>query len=262
MTGISQPPTANTAQANQPVIGDSPTIPTPPRQVQQPTQPSPLQPPYGPPQAMSPQAYQPTVAVSPGSLPSAGAVPQLAAPPLPVRRRKNWLVRVLLILAVVLLVLVGGWFLALRPYLHGVAQSQIDGVLSNAVNQIDPAEGILLPRGPTTLLVTESGINNFIVLNTTPSDPVQQMHMTITPAGLRLDFQVYGFACAVTGVPQAINGQLVMTNVTVEGIASLLLSPDEMTATLNAHLRDASARIHRFISGVVLKDHEMDIRVR
>jgi hypothetical protein len=258
MTGVSQPPTANTAQANQPTTADSPTVPSPPWQVQQPTQPSPLQPPYVPPQSIPPQAYQPTVAVSPGSLPSAG--PQFAAPPL--RRRKNRLVRVLLILVVVLLVLVSGWFLALRPYLHGVVQSQIDGVLSNAVNQIDPAEGFLLPPGSSTVDVTEAGINNFIVLNTAPSDPVQQMHMTITPAGLRLDFQVYGFACAVTGVPQAINGQLVMTNVTVEGIASLLISPDEMTATLNAHLRDASAKIHRSISGVVLKDHEMDIQVR
>jgi hypothetical protein len=165
-------------------------------------------------------------------------------------------------LALVLLVLVAGWFFGLRPYLHGVAQSQIDSVLSNSINQINPVEAALIPPVRASIPVSETVINNLIVLNTAPSDPVKQMHMTITPAGLRLDFQAYGFSCTVTGVPQASNGQLVITNVTVQGIASLIISPDELTTTLNAHLRDASARLHRNISGVILKDHEMDIQLR
>lgn len=205
-------------------------------------------------------APQPTVAVSPGSLPSTGSWP--ASPPLPVRRRKNRLARALLILAVVLLVLAAGWFFGLRPYLHGLAQSQVDSVLSNSINQINPIEGALLPPGQASIHVSETAINNLIVLNTAPSDPVQQMHMTITPAGLRLDFQAYGFPCTVTGVPHALNGELVITNVTVQGIASLIISPDELTTTLNAHLRDASARLHRNISGVLLKNHEIDVQLR
>ncbi len=258
-TYASQPASANAAQANQPGIGDSPTVLTPPWQAQQP---APFQPQYAPPQSMPPEAYQPTVAVSPsaGSLPSTGA--QFSAPPLPTRRRRNRLALVLVILAVILLVLVAGWFLALRPVLHGLAQSQVDGVLTSAVNQITPAQMLLIPPGRTTVPLTETDMNNFIASNTDSSGPVQQIHMTITPTVLRLDLQTFGITSTVTGVPRVVNGQLVIANVTVQGIASLLLSPEEVTATLNAHLHDAGLRLHRTVTGVLLKNHEMDIQLR
>lgn len=261
----SKAPIIDSAQANQPAKEVAPTSPW---QVQQPTQPAPLQQPYTSPQwmpqnqAAPSQAYQPAVSVSPATLPSTGAWP--SSPPLPQRRRKRRLTRVLLILALVLLVLVAGWFVGLRPYLHGLAQSQIDGVLSSAVDQIPPAQLSLIPPGQRSVPVTETAINNLIVLNTThaPSDPVQKMHITITPGGLRLDFQVYGFACTVTGVPEALNGQLVITNVTVGGMVALVMSPDELTATLNAHLHDAVTRLQRNVTGVTLKNHEIDIALR
>ncbi len=282
------PAIANLAQANQPVLGNSPTVEAQfnapgggarsfipqdkfiaPEQPQfiapAPTQPASMQSQHDAPQLNSPQAYQPTVAVSPGSLPSTGTWP--SSPTLPKRRRKNRLVRTLLLLAVVLLVLAAGWFFGLRPYLHGLAQSQIDNVLSNTIDQINPPVnppvGIpVLPPGGVSIPVSETALNNLIVLNTAPSDPVQQMHVTITPAGLRVDFQAYGFPCTVTGVPQAVNGQLVITNVTVQGIASLIMSPDELTSTLNTHLSEASAKLHNNISGVLLKDHEVDVQLR
>jgi hypothetical protein len=250
----------DSAQANQPAKEVAPTSPW---QVQQPTQPAPLQQPYRSPQRMPQnqaapsQAYQPAVAVSPATLRSAGARP--SSPPLPQRRGKRLLTRVLLILALVLLVLVAGWFVGLRPYLHGLAQSQIDGVLSSAVDQIPPAQLALIPPGQRSVPVTETAINNLITLNTAS---VQQMHITITPAGLRLDFQVYGFACTVTGVPEALNGQLVITNVTVGGVVALIMSPDELTATLNAHLHDAVTKLNRNVTRVTLKNHEIDIELR
>ncbi len=248
-TAAPSPAIADAAQANQPAPG-----PVVARSF------VPLKDKFIAPAPAPAQPYQSTAAVSPGSLPSTGSWP--SSPPLPVRRRKNRVVPALLMLALVLLVFVAGWFFGLRPYLHGLAQSQIDSVLSNAINQINPVGIPLLPPGIDSIPVPETAINNLIVLNTAPSNPVQQMHMTITPAGLRLDFQAYGFPCTVTGVPQASNGQLVITNVTVQGIASLIISPDELTATLNAHLRDASAKLHRGISGVLLKDHEIDVQLR
>ncbi|HKF37632.1 MAG TPA: hypothetical protein VKB35_12110, partial [Ktedonobacteraceae bacterium] len=144
---VSKPAVVDSAQANQ--LANE-VAPTSPWQVQQPTQPAPLQQPYTSPQWMSQnqptsQAYQPTLAVSPGSLQSTGTRP--SSPPLPQRRRKRRLMWVLLSLALVLLVLVAGWFVGLRPYLHGLAQSQIDGVLSSAVDQIPPAPLSLIPFG-------------------------------------------------------------------------------------------------------------------
>ena len=254
---ISQPVTGNNGQANQQGVGDSPTVLPPPWQVQQST---PRQAQY------APQTYQPTVAVSsnPGSMPSAGA--QFASPPLPTRHRKNRLMQVLLILLAVLLVLLlllaGGWFFILRPYLHGTAQNEVDGVFSNAINLINPLAVAVVATNHTPVIITQTDANNFIALNSAQSDPIQQIHMTITPAGLRLDFQTYGLTSTITGVPHVVNGQIVMTNVAVQGVASLIMSPDELTSELNADLQQVSAKLHRPIARVVLKNQEIDVQLK
>ncbi len=129
-------------------------------------------------------------------------------------------------------------------------------MLSDAVNQI-PVTVLALPPG--NLTVQENAINNLIVLNSAPSDPVQHVHMTITPQVVRLDFVVYGFACDVTGVPVASNGNIIITNVNVEGFVALIMSPDELTAVINSHLADARARLQHSITGVTLKNHELDL---
>jgi hypothetical protein len=256
-TMMPQSASANNGQAIQQSLGDSPTVLPPSWQVQQS---APVQQQYKP-----PQTYQPMAAISPnmGSIPSAGA--QFATPPLPTSRRKNRFMRVLLILLtallIILLVLVAGWFVVLRPYLHGVAQNQIDGVFSSAINQINPVEAVVISAIPAPVVINETVANTFIAQNSTQSDPLQQVHMTITPGGLRLDFQVYGFSSTITGVPRAVNGQLVMTNVTVQGIPSIIMSPDELTTTLNANLQQVTSTLHRSVSGVVLKDHEMDVQL-
>jgi len=79
--------------------------------------------------------YQQVGAVFSGTLRSEGT--QLSAAPLPIRRRKASLTRVLVSRSLMALVLVAGWFVGLRPYLHELVQKEIDGVLSNAVDQID-----------------------------------------------------------------------------------------------------------------------------
>src|SRR5437763_1696403 len=263
-TVIPQPASGNNEQASQQGIGDSPTVLPPPWQVQQS---APIQPHY------TSQAYQPTVAVSsnPGSMPSAGA--QFASPPAvgainrapTTGRRKNRLMQVLLILLAVLLtlslILVGGWFVILRPYLHGVAQNEVDGVFSSATNLINPITVAVIATSHRPVIITETDVNDFIAMNSAQSDPIQQVHMSITPAGLRLDFQTYGFTSTITGVPRVVNGQIVVTNVTVQGIASLIMSPDELTNELNADLQQVSARLHRPIAGVALKNQEMDVQL-
>ncbi len=174
--------------------------------------------------------------------------------PLPPRRRRGCLARFLITLVLLLIIIGAVWFLALRPYLHNIAQTQIDRVLNDAVDQM-PEAVALLPPGPFT--VQENTINNLIVLQSAPSDTVQHIQAHITSNGIRVDFQVYGFACAVTGIPQARNGHLVVTNVNVEGIASLIMSPDEMAATINRHLTDAQKKLNHSIESVQLGNQEL-----
>jgi hypothetical protein len=173
--------------------------------------------------------------------------------------------QVLLIVAacllVIMLVAFAGWFLALRPILSGLAQNQIDSEMTSAVNQITPAELLLIPPGRASVSLTQAEMTNFLNSNTTPSDPVQHLNMTVTPAELQLDFQTYGLTSTITGVPQAVNGQIVITDVKVQGIAALLLSPGDLTTSINAHLRDAGLRLQRPATGVMLKNGEMDIQL-
>jgi zinc-ribbon domain len=180
----------------------------------------------------------------------------------PRRRRRGRLLGCLLTLLVLAMVIGVGWVFALRPFLHSLAQAQIDQALTTAVNQMPPA-ATQLPPG--IVHVQENAIHNLIVLNSSPSDPVQSTQVHITPGLMRLDFQVYGLPCAVTGVPQVVgsppNGRLVISNVTVAGIIALIMSPDEMTSLVNKHLADAQARFEHPIIQVSLKDHELDLLV-
>jgi hypothetical protein len=201
--------------------------------------------------------HQQVAAVLPVTLPSDGT--QRSAPPVPARHRKSSLARVLVSRTLLALVLVAGWFVGLRPYLHALAQKQIDGILSNAVDQIDRVPLSSIPPGPLDIPLAEMTINNLIVLYSAPSDPVQHMHVQITPGGLHVDFQVYGLACYISGVMAVSNGQLILAHVTVEGIVSLILSPDEITSIANAYLREARAKLRRNVVGVILKNHEMDL---
>ena len=208
---------------------------------------------YGPaqhrfqPQAAQPQQspyYQPGV----NSLASSGNTKT--------RRRGRGCIVGLTIILLLLLVLVGGWFLLLRPYLNNQAQNKLDSVLSDAVNHI-PAQAAVAPAG--SVKVTENLLNNLLVLNSSPNDIVKNMQIHITPNTMNMQFQVYGFDSTVTGVPQAKQGHLVITNVTVDGVAGLILSADEITALVNRHLADAQARINHSVVSVQLNNQEMDL---
>jgi hypothetical protein len=187
-----------------------------------------------------------------GSMQSAGTLRSN----IPLRRKRKWPLRLLIALIVLVVLLTGGWFFAGRPILHSVAQNQFDQLLASQINMILP-----LPAVVTSVAVTENELNNLIVLNHAPSDPVQGAIARITTGGVELDFQLFGFSCSIKGVPVQGNGQIVMTQVQVGGILSLVMSPDEMTTLLNAHLHDAFAHLQRQVTGVTLKNREIDIQL-
>lgn len=214
-------------------------------------------------QAAPPQ-YMPPVAIQPGSMQSR-ETPSLGVAS--ARRKRRWPMRLLITLIILIVVLAGGWIFVGRPILHSVAQNQFDQLISRQTNLLVP----IPPSVASSLTVTENGLNNLITLNHAPSDPVQNAVAHVTPAvvasdgsytgGVELDFQLFGFACSIKGIPIASNGQVVLTRVQVSGILSLVMSPDEMTALLNGHLQDAFTRLHRQVTNVVLKNQELDIQL-
>ncbi len=182
------------------------------------------------------------------------------APTPPRRRRRSCLGCFLTLLTtlVILLILIGaGWIFLGRPYLHAMAENQLDNAMNNAVEQI-PAQAALLPGGET-VPIQDTTLTNLIALNLAPSSPVKNPNFTITTQHLRLDFQLYGYPDAITFTPAVNNGHLVAQNVQVDGAFGLIMSSDEMTALLNKHFADAQSKLQKTVNSVQLKDHEMDL---
>lgn len=265
----SPPPSLNDApKVATPVESPFPQFPQPPQsqrpqyggqtpwQSQQ-ARPAAQQPQYG----QQPQ-YPLQGAANPGSLPSVGAPPESA----PRRRRKKWPwpLKVLITLAVLVVLVVGGWFLAVRPIVHNMAVDQFNQLLLSKLNLVVPIPVI------TTVPLTESTLNLLISLDPPPA-PLQNAVVHIAPAvfasdgsytgGAQFNFQAYGFSNSISMIPTASNGQIVMTHVVVNGIISWILSADDLTSLLNAQFLNAVTRLHRQVTGITLKDQEADIQL-
>lgn len=174
----------------------------------------------------------------------------------PRRRRGGCFFGFLTTLLILIVILGGLWFFVARPYLHNIAATELDQALASATAQI-PASAQQLPAGP--ILVQETALNNLITLNIAPSSPIQHAQSRITTSNIQFNFQAYGYLCTITGVPQASNGQLVMTNVSVQGPIALIMSADELTTLLNKHLAAAQQKIHHTILAVQLKNQELGL---
>jgi len=219
------------------------------------------------------QTYQPTQAVpwqvprgeqmqqarppggASGTMNSAGTV----ARPLRRRRRGKVLSRILLTLLLLLALLAAAWFFAVRPYLHSIVQAQLDQALNGAEGQMILFQAAL-PAGNQVVHIDEGIINNYLSLH--DLSPLQNLHATITPSGLRLDFGAYGFTSAIIVVPIASAGALEVTNVQVQGVLWLVMSNDELGTALNTNFQSFGRQMNRAIRSITLHNHEMDIRIQ
>ncbi|HEY5006261.1 MAG TPA: zinc-ribbon domain-containing protein [Ktedonobacteraceae bacterium] len=176
------------------------------------------------------------------------------------RNRAGCAAGCLTVVVILLLVVGAGWIFLLRPYLHNIAETQIDNALTTGVQQI-PTTLPAIPTGITIppIPITDNAVNNLFVLSLAPNDPIKNLSAQITPDGISISFQAYGLGNGISLKPAVQNGHLVATNVGITGPFSLIMSPDELTPLLNRHLADAQNRIKYSIQSVQLKDHEMDL---
>lgn len=199
-----------------------------------------------------PAAYPPGMV--PGTMNSAGVI---AYPPASKRKGRGGR-RALLAVVLLLGVLAGVWFLGVRPYVHNLAQAQLDQALNDAQSQILLFQAAL-PPGRQIIHADEASLNNYLSAHDT--DQLQNLHATISPDGVRLDFTAYGFSNTVTAMLVASGGALQVTNVQEQGILGLVMSSDELTTTLNNHFGDIGRQLHRTIEAVTLHQHEIDIQI-
>jgi hypothetical protein len=166
------------------------------------------------------------------------------------------LVWALVILALLLIGLTISWFSVIRPSIYAIAEEEINTALDRAEGNVPPP---LLFLPGMTVPIHEQTLNEMLLRNMDSPSPIKNPVAHITPSNVRLDFQLYSFPCSVTVVPQVTNGHLAVTNVKIEGIISLVLSPDEITALLDKHLTHAQELFQHSVTNVQLKDQEMDL---
>jgi len=162
-------------------------------------------------------------------------------------------------LAILVLLLIGlgmSWFAVIRPSIHNMAQTELNVSLDRTEESIHPPvlflAGIVVP-------IQEHTITDMLVSNLSPSDPIKNPVTHITSSNVRLDFQLYGFPCAISVVPAVNNGHLVVRDVNIEGIISFIMSPDEMTTLLDTHLMRGQELFQHSVTNVQLQDQEMDL---
>lgn len=234
---------------------------------QQPAQPGSFQaPPAG---AWSQPPAQAGWAPEPSRQPQFGSAPEMqagslnrAAVALPPSTRKRgragrvW-TRLLLILVLLGALLTAAWFLGVRPYLHNLAQTELDQALSAPESQLQLAM-LALPSGPQSIRGSENSMN--VYLSSHDTDQIQNLHMTILPAGLNLSFTAYGQDCAITALPIVTNGVIQVTDVQVQGVLALIMSSDELTSALNSNLQSFSDQMTHKIAKITLLDHELNVQ--
>lgn len=237
----------------------------------QPTQPAPARPqlqqggagfpptlPQGPARQPQPAPTWPVAAqqVYPQSLtPQAGNARATNAKP---HRGRRIFLRLLFTLIVLLAILAGAWFLGVRPYLHNIAQTQLDQAFSEVETQVSVLQ-LALPPGSQVLHISEASINDYLKAH--QPGQLQNLHMTVLPDGLQLDLEAYGFSSTILAVPIASKNLLQVENVRIQGVLGLVMSSDELTPSLNSHLQNISNQSHRKVQKVTLQSHQMDVQI-
>ena len=138
------------------------------------------------------------------------------------------------------------------------AINQINQTFSNAINDIPSVIAILPERNQT---INEDVINALLSHLISASGPVQHITVHFTPNDMEIDFNVYAFSSSITAVPKIVNGQFVMTNVMVQGIAGLILSPGDITNLMNTQITNLETHIQHTITAVTLQNHSIVLRI-
>lgn len=148
------------------------------------------------------------------------------------------------------------WLFVISPSIHTIAKAELNLSLNRAEANIHPPllfiSGIVIP-------ISEHTVTEMIMSNLSPSDAIKDPVTHITPNNISINFQLYSFPCVITAVPQVTNGHLGVNKVTIEGIMSFILSPDDITTLLDTHLTHAQETLQHSVTNVQLQNQEMDL---
>jgi hypothetical protein len=186
---------------------------------------------------------------------------------------------ILLFIAVLVLLfgaLAGVWFFALQPYVHNMVVEKLDTAMGQAVDQLptlnQPPPPFLppIPRQDKQLPpITETLLNNVMKLALPPSEPIKDTAFHITEQNVRMEFNVqpdflpFGIPCAISFVPTVDEqGNVIVKQVDIEGMANLIVTSDDITPILNRHLKDAMTKLNNPVSTIQLHQGEIIVTLK
>jgi hypothetical protein len=227
--------------------------------------------PYPLPGQESPSAQTTPLLANAKLQPATGATPHRPRKP---RSLGGCFLRLIAVLVLLFAALAGLWVFALQPYIHETVKSKLNDAMTEAVNQIPviPPQvrpPFLPPNSITLPPITENLLQTLMKLGISPSEPVKDPVVHINEQGVRLEFSIhpnflpFGFPCAVSFLPILDEqGNVVVRNVKLEGIASLGISPDDLANLLNQHISDAMKKLNNPISRIDLHQGEIVITLK
>ena len=185
--------------------------------------------------------------------------------------------RLILVLVLLSAALAGVWFFILQPTVHALVINKLDNAMTQAVDKVPSLQAVPPPlrsripalNFPLQYSVLENTLENILKLNMAPSDPVQDPVVKVNQQGIRLAFNVhlgplpFTFPCAASFLPVVdAKGNLVAENVHIEGIASLVLSPDDLRTLLNKHFADAISKLDHPISSLKWTEDTVEVTLK
>ncbi len=185
--------------------------------------------------------------------------------------------RLILVLVLLSAALAGVWFFILQPTVHAMVINKLDNAMTQAVDKVPSLQTVPPPlrsrmpalNFPLQYSLLENTLENTLKLNIAPSGPVQDPVVHVNQQGVRLEFNVhlgflpFTFPCAVSFLPVVdAQGNLVAEHVQIEGIASLVLSPDDLRTLLNKHFADATNKLNHPISSLQWTEETVEVTLK
>ena len=164
--------------------------------------------------------------------------------------------RILLITAGVLLALcvlcvAGGYFVAIPRFKDGV-EDQVDQAVATHVVPLIAGIDVTPEAGAYTL--TEADINSSIQSSTTD---LQDLHFDITPAGLELQFGEQGQELVYAAQVSAVDGKIEIQGAELDGVPSWLLPTGTISNGLERGINEFLSENNLIVSSVTMQDGSM-----
>jgi hypothetical protein len=182
------------------------------------------------------------------------------------------------LIAIALIALVGGliYAFALRPMLSRAVGEQIGGgpvptlmpqgsqptsqggLAPNLEAQADavlPSAVAALPPGE--LVVSDADVNDFIAANPEALAPLEQATVSFTGGQAVVDMAAFGLSSSAAVQLGAEDGRIVVTSATIDGPLAMVLSSDDLAASLADKLNAEFASQGRSVEDVRIEEGQM-----